>query len=62
MVVAMAIYYSFNYSTDYTLGFKYLPFLSALFHFDHRLSYLPLYFDPNDGRALTRAPFRASCS
>jgi hypothetical protein len=31
LVVAMVIYHSFNYSTDYTLGFKYLPFLPPSF-------------------------------
>ena len=30
LVVAMVIYHSLNYSTDYTLGFKYLPFLRLL--------------------------------
>jgi hypothetical protein len=31
LVVAMVVYHSFNYSTDYTLGFKYLPFLPPSF-------------------------------
>ena len=31
LVMAMVIYHSFNYSTDYTLGFKYLPFLPPSF-------------------------------
>jgi hypothetical protein len=31
LVMAMVVYHSFNYSTDYTLGFKYLPFLPPSF-------------------------------
>jgi hypothetical protein len=31
LVMAMVIYHSLNYSTDYTLGFKYLPFLPPSF-------------------------------
>jgi peptidoglycan/LPS O-acetylase OafA/YrhL len=31
LVVCMVIYHSFNYSTDYTLGFKLLPFLPPSF-------------------------------
>ena len=31
LVVIMVIYHSFNYSTDYSLGFKYLPFLPPSF-------------------------------
>jgi hypothetical protein len=31
LIVAMVIYHSFNYSTNYTLGFKYLPFLPPSF-------------------------------
>ena len=31
LVVLMVVYHTFNYSTDYTLGFKYLPFLPPSF-------------------------------
>src|SRR5436189_5459360 len=31
LVVAMVVYHALNYSTDYTLGFKYLPFLPPSF-------------------------------
>src|SRR4051794_14295397 len=31
LVIAMVVYHCFNYSTDYTLGFKYLAFLPPSF-------------------------------
>jgi len=61
LVVAMVIYHSFNYSTDYTLGFKYLPFLPPSFILITGFLISRLYFKPEaardpgvDGRLLLR--------
>ncbi|SRR6266481_167659 len=61
LIVAMVIHHSFNYSTDYTLGFKYLSFLPLSFILITDLLISGLYFDSNDARSLRRAPFRAPC-
>lgn len=46
LVVAMVVYHSFNYSTDYTLGFKYLPFLPPSFILITGFLISRLYFKP----------------
>ena len=46
LVVAMVVYHSFNYSTDYTLGFKYLPFLPTSFILITGFLISRLYFTP----------------
>src|SRR5213596_2263625 len=46
LVVAMVVYHSFNYSTDYTLGFKYLPFLPPSFILITGFLISRLYFEP----------------
>src|SRR5215470_5222819 len=46
LVVAMVVYHSFNYSTDYTLGFKYLPFLPPSFILITGFLISRLYFTP----------------
>src|SRR5436190_16096789 len=53
LVVAMVIYHSFNYSTDYTLGFKYLPFLPPSFILITGFLISRLYFKPEVARDLT---------
>lgn len=52
LVVAMVIYHSFNYSTDYTLAFKYLPFLFVPPSFILITGFLVsrLYFTPEAAR------------
>jgi peptidoglycan/LPS O-acetylase OafA/YrhL len=50
LVVAMVIYHSFNYSTDYTLGFKYLPFLPPSFILITGFLISRLYFKPEAAR------------
>src|SRR5436190_11320167 len=61
LVVAMVIYHSFNYSTDYTLGFKYLPFLPPSFILITGFLISRLYFTPEaarDSRVYGRLFFR----
>jgi peptidoglycan/LPS O-acetylase OafA/YrhL len=61
LVVAMVIYHSFNYSTDYTLGFKYLPFLPPSFILITGFLISRLYFTPEyarDSRVHGRLFFR----
>ena len=53
LVVAMVIYHSFNYSTDYTLGFKYLPFVPPSFILITGFLISRLYFKPEVARDLT---------
>src|SRR5215471_18302701 len=50
LVVAMVVYHSFNYSTDYTLGFKYLPFLPPSFILIAGFLISRLYFTPEAAR------------
>ena len=50
LVVAMVVYHSFNYSTDYTLGFKYLPFLPPSFILITGFLISRLYFTPKAAR------------
>ena len=50
LVMAMVIYHSFNYSTDYTLGFKYLPFLPPSFILITGFLISRLYFTPEASR------------
>src|SRR5215472_8504052 len=50
LVVAMVVYHSFNYSTDYTLGFKYLPFLPPSFILITGFLISRLYFTPEAAR------------
>src|SRR5215475_945473 len=50
LVVAMLVYHSFNYSTDYTLGFKYLPFLPPSFILITGFLISRLYFNPKAAR------------
>lgn len=50
LVVAMVVYHSFNYSTDYTLGFKYLPFLPPSFILITGFLISRLYFNPEAAR------------
>src|SRR5262249_6491401 len=50
LVVAMVVYHSFNYSTDYTLGFKYLPFLPPSFILISGFLISRLYFNPEAAR------------
>jgi hypothetical protein len=57
----MVIYHSFNYSTDYTLGFKYLPFLPPSFILITGFLISRLYFKPEvacDPRVHGRLLFR----
>src|SRR5256885_17147620 len=61
LVMAMVIYHSFNYSTDYTLGFKYLPFLPPSFILITGFLIARLYFTPDaarDSRVYGRLFFR----
>src|SRR5438094_10319297 len=61
LVVAMVVYHSFNYSTDYTLGFKYLPFLPPSFILITGFLISRLYFTPEaarDSRVYGRLFFR----
>jgi hypothetical protein len=61
LVMAMVIYHSFNYSTDYTLGFKYLPFLPPSFILITGFLISRLYFTPEaarDSRIYRRLFFR----
>src|ERR1700758_2466346 len=61
LVVAMVIYHSFNYSTDYTLGFKCLPFLPPSFILITGFLISRLYFTPEtprDSRVYGRLLFR----
>lgn len=55
LVMAMVIYHSFNYSTDYTLAFKYLPFLFVPPSFILITGFLisRLYFTPEASRDLS---------
>ena len=53
LVVAMVIYHSFNYSSDSTLGFKYLPFLPPSFILITGFLISRLYFKPEVARDLT---------
>src|SRR6266487_789835 len=53
LVMAMVVYHSFNYSTDYTLGFKYLPFLPPSFILITGFLISRLYFKPEVARDLT---------
>ena len=46
LVMAMVVYHSFNYSTDLTLGFKYLPFLPPSFILITGFLISRLYFTP----------------
>ncbi len=46
LVVAMVVYHSFNYSLDYRLGFKYLPFLPPSFILITGFLIARLYFNP----------------
>src|SRR5215472_12577835 len=46
----MVVYHSFNYSTDYTLGFKYLPFLPPSFILITGFLISRLYFAPEAAR------------
>src|SRR5215813_10557683 len=50
LVVAMVVYHSFNYSTDYALGFKYLPFLPPSFILITGFLISRLYFTPEAAR------------
>jgi hypothetical protein len=50
LVMAMVVYHSFNYSTDYTLGFKYLPFLPPSFVLITGFLISRLYFTPEAAR------------
>src|ERR1700710_1118947 len=50
LVVAMVIYHSFNYSQDYSLGFRYLPFLPPSFILITGFLIARLYFNPECGR------------
>lgn len=61
LVMAMVVYHSFNYSTDYTLGFKYLPFLPPSFILIAGFLISRLYFTPEaarDSRVYGRLFFR----
>lgn len=61
LVMAMVVYHSFNYSTDYTLGFKYLPFLPPSFILITGFLISRLYFRPEaarDSRVYGRLFFR----
>src|ERR1041385_519871 len=61
LVMAMVVYHSFNYSTDYTLGFKYLPFLPPSFILITGFLIARLYFTPEaarDSRVYERLFFR----
>jgi peptidoglycan/LPS O-acetylase OafA/YrhL len=61
LVMAMVVYHSFNYSTDYTLGFKYLPFLPPSFILITGFLISRLYFtpeSPRDSRVYGRLLFR----
>ena len=61
LVMAMVIYHSFNYSTDLTLGFKYLPFLPPSFILITGFLISRLYFTPEvfgDRRVYGRLFFR----
>ena len=61
LVMAMVVYHSFNYSTDYTLGFKYLPFLPPSFILITGFLISRLYFTPEafrDRRVYGRLFFR----
>jgi hypothetical protein len=50
LVMAMVVYHSFNYSSDYTLGFKYLPFLPPSFILITGFLISRLYFTPDAAR------------
>ena len=50
LVVAMVIYHSFNYSTNYHLGFRYLPFLPPSFILITGFLISRLYFKPDSAR------------
>jgi hypothetical protein len=50
LVMAMVVYHSLNYSTDYTLGFKYLPFLPPSFILITGFLISRLYFTPEVAR------------
>lgn len=50
LVMAMVVYHSFNYSADYTLGFKYLPFLPPSFILITGFLIGRLYFTPEASR------------
>ena len=50
LVLAMVVYHSFNYSSDYTLGFKYLPFLPPSFILITGFLISRLYFTPETAR------------
>src|SRR5438067_11789214 len=61
LVMAMVVYHSFNYSTDYTLGFNYLPFLPPSFILITGFLISRLYFTPEaarDSRVYGRLFFR----
>jgi len=61
LVLAMVVYHSFNYSTDYTLGFKYLPFVPPSFILITGFLISRLYFNPEaarDARVYGRLLFR----
>src|SRR6266404_3426733 len=61
LVMAMVVYHSFNYSTDYTLGFKYLPFLPPSFILITGFLVSRLYFTSEaarDSRVYGRLFFR----
>jgi hypothetical protein len=61
LIVAMVIYHSFNYSTDYRLGFRYLPFLPPSFILITGFLISRLYFKPEvacDPRVHGRLLFR----
>ena len=50
LVVAMVIYHSFNYSQDYSLGFRFLPFLPPSFILITGFLIARLYFNPECAR------------
>jgi hypothetical protein len=50
LVMAMVVYHSLNYSTDYALGFKYLPFLPPSFILITGFLISRLYFTPEASR------------
>jgi len=60
LVLLMVVYHSFNYSTDYTLGFKYLPFLPSSFILitGFLISYLSMRTDADRSRNPLRMPLR----
>ena len=58
LVVLMVVYHSFNYSSDYTLGFKYLPFLPSSFILI--TGFLILYLSQQPAGSRQGNPFRMS--